>query len=270
MHVSVALLQTWHTLSQQVKIKLQLKLKFPLDTFIPSRYFLLNHWIKNSHDQATIFPFIPTTITVMHAHTHTTVLQLLFPSEANSIVPKFPYFTWVSGQQILFFFLPPPYTAINNGCFSGLQSARREGWKWADGRYKRKKNQGKRLGLVREFLCEINRFSWAAGSGCGTCGVNCNWTLSLKTVVRAWPASHVRSPPLTSWPCKQNYRMAFIFLETVPPHAVKSVWSAHFCKQYDRRRLAAAMVWRKQKSAIAVRTIEFPQWITHAALMEVR
>lgn len=62
----------------------------------------------------------------------------------------------------------------------------------------KEKNQGKRLGLIREFLCEINRFGLAAGSGCGTCGVNCNWTLSPETEACAWPASHVRSLSVTS------------------------------------------------------------------------
>lgn len=113
------------------------------------------------------------------------------------------------------------------------------------GGIKEKKNQGKRLGLIREFLCEINRLSLAAGSGCGTCRVNCNWTLSPKTVVCAWPASHVQSPSVTSWPCKQNYSTAFIFLETIIPHTAKSVWSPPFCKQCDRRRRRQR--WRENK-----------------------
>lgn len=56
----------------------------------------------------------------------------------------------------------------------------------------KEKNQGKRLGLIRDFLCEINRFGPTASSRCGTCGVNCNWTLSPETVIRTFPTS---SPP---------------------------------------------------------------------------
>lgn len=73
------------------------------------------------------------------------------------------------------------------------------------GGMKEKKNQGKRLGLIRDFLCEINRLGSTASSGCGTCGVTCNWTLSPKTVIRTFPrkfsarpAFHVRRPSVTS------------------------------------------------------------------------
>ncbi len=57
-------------------------------------------------------------------------------------------FTWVADQQIFFFFLPR--SEINNGCFSGLQSAGGGENELLGGI----KYQGERLGLIRDFLSE--------------------------------------------------------------------------------------------------------------------
>lgn len=155
----------------------------------------------------------------------------------------------MSSRSADFFFLLLPYTAINNGCFSGLQSARGwggGGWEWVDG-WHEKKNQGEGLGLIRDFLCKIN--DWAqrqpvevegvVQQGCGgqlqvdlehqDCGPRMFSAGSLQVCLSL--SSSLRS----RWPQKPNYRTLFIFLETIISHTAKSVWSPHLYKQYDRR-----------------------------------
>lgn len=128
----------------------------------------------------TVFPFMPQT---NHIHLSHPFLSSYSPLR-HFFKIKFPCPTFSDHSHKLhisrffFFFLFWPLTEINNGCFSGLQSA----GGGVSGPMGGIKYQGKRLGLIREFPLWEN--VWTQQQGAGRCrSVASDFYLSVKTVI---------------------------------------------------------------------------------------
>lgn len=152
--------------------------------------------------QHPVFKFTHTGLPQQYSHSchhkshssksHISKLLFLFEafSNPNSHVAKFPYHSHeIADQQISFFFFSPPHAEINNGCFSGLQSARGVGGNGLMGGIK---YQGKRLGFIRDSPCKkmfgmnSKQWKWKVSMCCNKArGSTASdlWTLRMKTVI---------------------------------------------------------------------------------------